>query len=148
MVPAMMLAIESAELTLPRARSSKRAMWRGFTRHCPHCGTGHLFCAFLKVVDTCPHCGEELHHQRADDAPPYFTLFIIAHLVVPSVLVVEWLWHPPLLAQAILWSLVTLALSFALMPSVKGAIVGLQWALRMHGFDLSAARREDMASRT
>jgi hypothetical protein len=26
-------------------------------------------------------------------------------------------------------------LSLALLPVVKGAIIGLQWALRMHGFD-------------
>jgi uncharacterized protein (DUF983 family) len=26
-------------------------------------------------------------------------------------------------------------LPLAMLPSIKGAIVGLQWALRMHGFD-------------
>ena len=36
----------------------------------------------------------------------------------------------------------TLALTFALMPAVKGAIVGLQWALRMHGFDYAAHQDE------
>ncbi len=39
----------------------------------------------------------------------------------------------------------TLALAFALMPAVKGAIAGLQWALRLYGFDYSAAREKDMA---
>src|SRR6478735_746935 len=29
----------------------------------------------------------------------------------------------------------TLVLSLALLQPVKGAVVGLQWALRMHGFD-------------
>ena len=116
-------------------------MWRGFRRTCPNCGKGHLFRAYLKVADTCDHCGEELHLQRADDAPPYFTMFIVAHLVVPAVLIVEKLWHPPLEVHFVLWTFVILALSFALMPAVKGAIVGLQWALRMHGFDV-AARHE------
>ena len=29
-------------------------------------------------------------------------------------------------------------LTLVLLPSVKGALVGLQWALRMHGFDPDA----------
>ena len=53
----------------------------------------------------------------------------------------------PLEAHFALWTALTLALAFALMPAVKGAIVGLQWALRMHGFDYSAAREKDMAPR-
>ena len=116
-------------------------MGRGFRSACPGCGKGHLFRAFLKVADSCGTCGEELHHHRADDAPPYFTMFATGHIVVPAVLIVEKLWHPPLAVHFMLWTMVTLGLSFALMPAVKGAIVGLQWALRMHGFDV-AARHE------
>ena len=137
----MTVSFDSKPQFAPEARSWKQAMWRGFRLTCPNCGRGHLFRAFLKVVDACGHCGEELHHQRADDAPPYFTMFIVGHMVVPSVLIVERLWHPPLAVHFVLWTSVTLGLSFALMPAVKGAIVGLQWALRMNGFDY-AARRE------
>ena len=99
-----------------------------------------MFAKFLKVSDSCGACGEELHHHRADDAPPYFTMFIVGHIVVPLVLVVEKLWQPPLPIHFVVWTAVTLALTFALMPAVKGAIVGLQWALKMHGFE-EAARR-------
>ena len=101
-----------------------------------------MFRAFLKVADTCNHCGEELHHQRADDAPPYFTMMIVGHIVVPAMLIVERVWQPALMIHFLLWPTLTLALTFALMPSVKGAIVGLQWALRMHGFD-PAGQAED-----
>ena len=68
-----------------------------------------MFAKFLKVADTCPHCGEELHHHRADDAPPYFTIFIVGHIVIPLVLVTEKLWHPNLFVHASLWLIVTLA---------------------------------------
>jgi len=137
----MTFTINSPATTIAEARSWTHALWRGFRRRCPNCGKGHMFRAFLKVADTCDHCGEELHHHRADDAPPYFTMFIVGHIVVPLVLVVEKLWKPSLDVHFALWTAVTLALTFALMPGVKGAIVGLQWALRMHGFDY-AARRE------
>lgn len=134
----MTLTLESQDLTLQEPRSWKQAMWRGFTCACPACGKGHMFGKYLKVADNCDVCGEELHHHRADDAPPYFTMFIVGHIVIPLVLVVERLWHPDVSIHFMLWTAVTLALTFALMPAVKGAIVGLQWALRMHGFDYAA----------
>ena len=118
-------------------------MGRGFACACPACGKGRMFGRYLKVADSCGVCGEELHHHRADDAPPYFTMFIVGHIVIPLVLVVEKLWAPPLPVHFALWTAVTLALTFALMPAVKGAVVGLQWALRMHGFDYAA--RQDGA---
>jgi uncharacterized protein (DUF983 family) len=117
-------------------RSWKTAVWRGMRCRCPACGDGSQFGSFMKIADRCPACGEELHHQRADDAPPYFTIFIVGHIVVPLVLLVERLWHPDMWVHAALWLPVTLGLTLWLMPRVKAAIVGLQWALRMHGFSL------------
>ena len=65
-----------------------QSMLRGAKHKCPACGVGALYWRFLKVSDTCPHCGEELHHHRADDAPPYFTVVIVGHIVVALVLFV------------------------------------------------------------
>jgi len=111
------------------------AMRRGFIGRCPNCGEGRLFRAYLKVVDACPACGEELHHQRADDAPPYITMLVVGHIVVAGVLAAEELWpNSPMWLGAIVWSLLALVLSLVLLPRVKGALVGYQWALRMHGF--------------
>src|SRR5207237_9645171 len=87
----------------------------------------------------CAHFGEALHDHRADDAPPYFTIFIVAHIVVPLVLIVERLWQPSLFVHMAMWIPATLGLTLLLLPAVKGAIVALQWALRMHGFEYSAA---------
>lgn len=115
-------------------RSWKQAMWRGACGKCPACGKGHIFAKYLKVVDTCDNCGEALHHQRADDAPPYFTIFIVGHIVIPLVFIVERVWQPPYWVHAALWLPLILGLTFGLMPIVKGAVVGLQWAIGMHGF--------------
>ncbi len=128
------------------ARSWLKSMWRGFLCRCPNCGKGRLFEAYLKVAPRCPVCGEELFHHRADDAPPYFTIVIVGHIVVPAVLVVERLWHPPLVYHFIGWTVLTLALAFAFMPRVKGAIVGLQWALRMEGFGAAPQSTEESRS--
>lgn len=115
-------------------RSVKTALWRGLNCTCPACGKGPIFTSYMKVVDRCQACGEDLSHQQADDAPPYFTIVIIGHIIVPLVLIVEKLWHPSLPVHFALWLTVTIALTLWIMPRVKGAVVGFQWANRMHGF--------------
>ena len=119
----------------PGARPIFASMLRGAARKCPACGVGAMFRRYLKVADACPHCGEELHHHRADDAPAYFTIVIVGHIVVGLVLAVEIAYRPALWVHAALWLPLTVILTLVLLPSVKGALVGLQWALRMHGFD-------------
>jgi len=42
--------------------STAEALWRGITMRCPNCGTGKLFGRFLKIVDHCSVCGEDLCH--------------------------------------------------------------------------------------
>lgn len=110
------------------------SLWRGFLRRCPNCGKGALFARYLKVVDSCPACAEPMHHQRADDAPPYVTIVIVGHIVIPLVLLVEREWAPPTPVHWLLWLPLSLALALFFLPRVKGALVALQWACRMHGF--------------
>lgn len=116
------------------ARSWPRAVLRGFFHRCPACGAGSVFSGFITVRDSCSHCGEELHHQRADDAPPYITITIVGHIIIPLLLIVERVWQPDYLIHAAIWIPAILVLTLLLMPAVKGAVIGLQWALRMHGF--------------
>jgi len=115
-------------------RSVQQAMLRGAARHCPACGQGRLFDGYLKVHDNCPKCGEALHHQRADDAPPYFTMFIVGHVVVGALLSLEQAYAPPTWVQLSIWLPTAVILSLWLLPRIKGALIGLQWANRMHGF--------------
>lgn len=115
-------------------RNWQLAVIRGFTKQCPACGDGPLFSGFMTTHDACRICGTDFHHHRADDAPPYFTIMVVGHIVVPALLVVERLWHPELWLHFIVWLPLTLLLTLWLLPRVKGAVIGLQWALRMHGF--------------
>ena len=115
-------------------RDTGQAMLRGLRHTCPQCGKGALFSAYLKVNDTCPRCAEALHHQRADDAPPYFTIFIVGHIVLGGLLMMEKAFKPEPWQHAIVWLPLTVVLSLILLPRIKGLMVGLQWALRMHGF--------------
>ncbi len=115
-------------------RNVWQAMGRGLACACPSCGKGRIYGKFLKVNPVCSVCGTELHHQRADDAPPYFTMFIVGHIIVGGVLAVERAFAPATWVHMALWLPLTVILSLVLLPMVKGALIGLQWALRMHGF--------------
>ena len=131
----------------PLPRGVFRSLLRGARRRCPRCGTGAMLAGYLKVREACGECGAELHHQRADDAPPYFTIMIVGHLIIPGALLLERAAHPPTWVQYSIWLPLTLGLTLALLPRVKGALVGMQWALRMGGFDDGGDGAEHRASR-
>lgn len=120
------------------ARGVVRAMGRGARLRCPNCGTGSVFRTYLKVNAHCPSCGEALHHERADDAPPYLTIFAVGHIMIPLVLGVDMIYAWPMWLNMVVWLPLIAALALALLPVMKGALVGLQWALRMHGFGADA----------
>ena len=106
-------------------------MRRGLARRCPACGIGPLYRGYVKQQPVCSQCGENLLQYRADDAPAYFTILIIGHIVVPAVLLLEVLYHPPTSLQLMLWIPFTVALAVLALPRIKGALIGLQWALRL-----------------
>lgn len=115
-------------------RPTKQAMLRGARGKCPCCGEGALFSRYLKVADHCPHCNEALHHQRADDGPAYLTILLVSHLGAPLLLAFYMAWRPSAISMIIGFGLGAVVLSLLLLPRIKGAMVGLQWARRMHGF--------------
>lgn len=101
-----------------------------------------MFGSYLKVNDKCPACGEELHHHRADDAPPYFTMTVVGHIVVAGLLIVERQYHPEVWIHLSIWLPLTIGLSLWLLPRIKGGLIALQWAMRMHGFAGAGAPRD------
>ena len=131
-------------VTEREARAVWPAVLNGMRLRCPKCGKGHMFRAYLKVADECDVCGEELFHHRADDMPPYLSILIVGHVIVGLMLEMEF--HAEIAPWVYLATMVPAAiiLPLALLPSIKGAIVGLQWANRMHGFD-PANRHPDPA---
>jgi uncharacterized protein (DUF983 family) len=116
------------------ARPLMSAMLNGLLGRCPHCGEGRLFGSFLKAVDRCDVCGEEMHHHRADDLPAYLVVVIVGHIVVGTFMAVEATTTLSMWQHLAIWVPLTIGLALGLLRPVKGAVVGLQWALYMHGF--------------
>jgi uncharacterized protein (DUF983 family) len=115
-------------------RDLKPAMLRGWRRRCPSCGSGPMLKSYLKVRDECPVCHEVLQHHRADDGPAYLTILIVGHVMAPLLLYVYTEYEPDPLIVATTFSLGCVALSLYLLPRLKGVVVAIQWAKRMHGF--------------
>ena len=121
-------------MELTAERDTKQAMIRGFKRTCPRCGQGHVFDGYLSVSKTCDVCGLDLTPQRADDGPAYLTILIVGHLMAPAIIWAFTTFRPDPMVLASVFTVGCVGLSLYILPRLKGAIVGLQWAKRMHGF--------------
>lgn len=126
----------TAHVTVDRPqRPLLHAIWNGMRCRCPNCSEGKVFRAFLKVNDECPACGEALHHHKADDLPPYIAIVIVGHILVGGILHMEMTMQVPPYMYLLTAAPLAVLLPLAMLPSIKGAVVGLQWANYMHGFD-------------
>ncbi|MCB4823218.1 DUF983 domain-containing protein [Roseicella aerolata] len=118
------------------------ALRRGVANRCPFCGEGKVFAGFLKVVPECSHCHTPLGLLRADDAPPYFTIFLVGHLLVPPVFWVEKAWQPPMWLHMVIWlPLFAIACTLLLRP-IKGGVVGWMSTLGFVAAEQEAAQAQ------
>jgi uncharacterized protein (DUF983 family) len=115
-------------------RPMRPAVLRGWRLRCPNCGAGPLLKGYLTVREACPVCGEDLHHQRADDGPAYLTILVVGHLMAPLIFWSFVKYRPDPMTLATIFTVGTVALSLYLLPRFKGVVVAVQWAKRMHGF--------------
>jgi uncharacterized protein (DUF983 family) len=121
------------------SEQEERLLWsaisNGIRCRCPRCGKGKLFRSYLKVANHCEYCGLDFTHHRADDLPAYIAITIVGHILVVGLVHFQMV-GAEIAPMGLLALLVLLAivLPLAMLPSIKGAVVGLQWAQRMHGF--------------
>ena len=104
------------------------AVARGFIGRCPSCGRGRLIAGYVRPVRRCGVCGEDLAAYQTADFAPYLVTFVVGLVFTPLVLALSA--HAELGGWALaatLGAAVTSAL--LLLPRMKGAAVGLLWAL-------------------
>ena len=121
--------------TRPRRDGWRRSMpslglglRRGLRRTCPACGEGALFCGYLAVRPTCPACGNDNEQYPSDDFAPYVTIFLVLHLMVPFLVAADRYWNPRVWLEGLIAIPVFLAATLALLPFVKGGVIGFAWA--------------------
>ena len=99
---------------------------RGFNKKCPSCGISPIFIKYVKTFQKCKHCGIKLSEYKSDDGPAYITIFIVGHLLIPIILLVEKYYSPKLVIQLTMWPILTIISSLWLLPRIKGAFIGIQ----------------------
>jgi uncharacterized protein (DUF983 family) len=124
-------------------RDVAKAMKRGLFCRCPNCGEGKLFRAYLKPVDHCANCNADYTHQRADDLPAYLSIVVVGHIVVGGFMMTDMVWTLSNWTHLAIWTPLTVLLALATIQPIKGAVIGLQWAARMHGFGGNEPKPED-----
>ncbi|MBE7734087.1 DUF983 domain-containing protein [Devosia faecipullorum] len=111
-----------------RQRPAWSAIGRGIRCKCPNCGQGWLFHHYIEQVENCAHCGEPLAYYKAGLFLPFVVITLVIHVVAVVMLRMEVQnAGSPLFYLYVLVPL-TLVLTLAILPSSKGAILGLMWA--------------------
>jgi uncharacterized protein (DUF983 family) len=111
------------------------AMARGLKGLCPRCGEGALFYRYLKVSPECPRCGHDLDQYPSDDGPAYFTILLVGHAVVAPLLLFPIIWKAPAMLIVPLVLVPLAGLTLVVLPRVKGAVIGLLYALKVRRAD-------------
>ena len=119
--------------------SASTVLKRGLLCRCPNCGKGHLFKSYLKLVDHCESCGEQLGHIRADDFPAYLTIAIVGHIVVGGMLAAAQS-GVPTWAGILVSIVVTIGLTLWLLPHMKGIVAAYLWRLKIPKGSVEAGR--------
>jgi uncharacterized protein (DUF983 family) len=101
---------------------------QGLRLRCPNCGQGHLFSGFLKVSEHCEVCGLDNTVYPSDDAPPYLTLLLVGHLIIPIMFWLDRAWEPAMWVQFAIWLPLITVITIAALPYMKGAVIGFAWA--------------------
>jgi len=111
-------------------QTATQTLLRGLTRKCPKCGVGALFSGYLTRRESCAECGESFAGLDADDGPAWLTIGVVAHIVVPLLIVLE---REGTLAYGVEIGVVVIAtiiLTLAILPLSKGLFIAALWRIR------------------
>lgn len=103
------------------------ALQRGARGRCPACGKGRLLRNYLTPNARCSECGEDLSRYQAADFAPYLVTFLVGLIFTPLTLVLTAHGANELMLPVLLLAAVVSAV--LLLPPVKGAALGLLWAV-------------------
>ena len=129
-------------------RPLARSIMRGMLNTCPGCGSGKLFKAYLKPVDHCAACGEEIFHHRADDLPPYLAILVLGHVLLGGFMMTDLIFPASSWIHLAIWAPLGVISTLLALQPIKGGVIGLQWALRMHGFGGESDEPEEFGPKT
>jgi uncharacterized protein (DUF983 family) len=103
------------------------ALQRGVRGRCPACGKGRLLRNYLTPNAECAKCGENLSRYQTADFAPYIVTFLVGLIFTPIALVLTASGARDLTLPVLL--LAAVASAVLSLPPIKGAALGLLWAM-------------------
>ena len=97
---------------------------------CPRCGGASIFTGVLTVRDTCPACGLNLAAADTGDGAAAFIILIEGAILVALAFWVDFRFNPPLWVHAILWPVLAIPATIAMMRPVKAFLIAQQFRNR------------------
>jgi uncharacterized protein (DUF983 family) len=119
-------------------RNVRTAITHSVRGHCPSCGEGKLFRAYLKQVEHCSTCNERLGHIRADDGPAWLTIMVVGHIVVTALVLALATWDAADWIFMTVFPALALAMILWFLPMAKGLFIGIIWATGAPGSETDA----------
>lgn len=104
----------------------------GWDCRCPRCHEGALYKpgVTLELNEKCPHCGLDLQKNDSADGPAVFLIFILGATLVPLALIIDAIFHWPILVHGFVWSVAALGLTLGALRPLKAYIIALQFKHR------------------
>ena len=109
------------------APSTLGAIRAGLLCRCPNCGRGGLFAGFLSVAERCPTCGYDLRAADSGDGPAVFVILIAGFAACFGLVIHEVVSRPPWWLLLLIWPLVGLVTSLALLRPTKSLLIAMQF---------------------
>lgn len=98
----------------------------GILGRCVDCGTGKLYSGYLKLAPRCTVCGCDFEKASAEDAPVTGILVLVGGIGMAGVIFSVVATSLPTWAILAIWFAVVIVLSVAILPPLKGALIGMQ----------------------
>ena len=99
----------------------------GLRCRCPRCGKGRLFDGFLTLKQRCEACGLDLSKADSGDGPAVFLIFILGFTVVPLIVILEFVYEPPVWVTPLAGGILIIGGALALLRPLKGLMIALQY---------------------
>lgn len=104
------------------------AIWKGMKCKCPRCGKAWLFHHYIEQIEQCPVCDEPLAQYKVGLFLPLVVITIMVHILGFVMLEMELSGHGNPLFYIYVLVPLALIVPLIILPSSKGAIIGLLWA--------------------
>lgn len=104
----------------------------GLRCKCPRCREGDIYSGLfsLEVKEKCASCGLDLSKNDSADGPAVFLIFLLGFALVPLALIIDYIFHWPMIVHVIVWSMMALGITIGLLKPLKAYIIALQFKHR------------------